>query len=128
MAVLVDGQTKLSAYGSVCTITTPGMTIAQPNSSDSQDAENIDLFADFTLDAYPNPNNGEFTISTSQEGKFNIVNELGQLIQKIELNTENNFRIDIGTNCNSSNSLNPGVYFITGIINENVITKKVIVQ
>ena len=111
------------AYGTVCTVTTPNGVIAQPNDSDSKDSDPIaiGLFSDFSLETYPNPNNGTFTISSSHEGEFNLVNELGQLIKTIEITKENNLETKI-------EGLNPGFYFVTGIVNDAVLAKKVIVQ
>ena len=85
---------------------------------DSKDSE---LFSDFSLETYPNPNTGTFTISSSHQETFNLVNELDQLIQAIEISKENNFETKI-------DGMNPGVYFVTGIVNDEVVTKKVIVQ
>ncbi|MES2590007.1 MAG: T9SS type A sorting domain-containing protein, partial [Bacteroidota bacterium] len=80
-----------------------------------------ELLSDFSLETYPNPNNGDFIISSSHEGTFNLVNELGQLIQTIEISTENNFETKM-------EGLNQGVYFVTGIVNDEVIIKKVVVN
>jgi hypothetical protein len=79
------------------------------------------------LEAYPNPNSGEFTISSTHEGTFNLVNELGQLIQTIEITKENNYQAHVGMSREASRTMVPGIYFITGTINGNVVTKKVIV-
>jgi PKD repeat protein len=112
-------------YWTSCYITTPasGM-IKNPNE------EQLDKFVTVELNAYPNPNNGEFTISSSHEGTFNIINELGQLVKSIEITKENNYQVHIGVNSGHAlnQKLQPGIYFITGTINNEVITKKIIVQ
>jgi hypothetical protein len=82
------------------------------------------------LSVYPNPSNGDFTISGSHEGTFNIINELGQLIQTFEITKENNYQVYIDVNSGHAlnQQLQPGVYFITGTINNEVITKKIVIQ
>jgi hypothetical protein len=74
-----------------------------------------------SLETYPNPNKGDFTISSSHEGKFNIINELGQIIQRVEITKENNFKTKV-------EGLAKGVYFVTGIVEDKVLTQKVVVQ
>ena len=56
---------------------------------------------------FPNPNNGEFTIKANSEEQISLTNELGQLIQIIELNQFNHFSYTI-------QHLAGGVYFLTG--------------
>jgi hypothetical protein len=57
---------------------------------------------------YPNPNNGEFTIRAgAAEMKLTLVNELGQLIQSIELSAANNYQVSLKDLAN-------GVYFVNG--------------
>jgi hypothetical protein len=115
VAVSVDGV-NFGAYGSSCNITTPASAMIQnPNE------EQLDKFDIVELTAYPNPSNGDFTISSSHEGTFNIINELGQLVQTVEITKENNLEIKI-------DGVHEGLYFITGTINDEVITKKLIVQ
>jgi hypothetical protein len=103
-------------YWTSCYITTPasGM-IKNPNE------EQLDKFVTVELNAYPNPNNGEFTISSSHEGLFNIINELGQLVQRVEITKENNYQMHV-------DGLRNGIYFITGTINDKVITNKIVVH
>ncbi len=104
-------------YGTICTVTTPA-ALGKHYDSDSKDSE---LFSDFSLETYPNPNTGTFTISASHEGKFNLVNELGQLIRTIEITQEGDFETKI-------EGLHQGVYFVNGIVNDIVLTRKIIVQ
>jgi trimeric autotransporter adhesin len=105
-----------SAWGETCTVTTAPLGMKQQNTDELTFLEN-----DLILETYPNPNDGNFTISSSHEGTFNIINELGQLIQKIEITKENNFQAKV-------ENLRQGVYFVTGTINNEVITKKIVVQ
>jgi hypothetical protein len=73
------------------------------------------------LSAYPNPNNGEFTISSTHEGSFKIINELGQLVQVVEISKENNLQSKVEI-------IAKGVYFVTGIVEGEVVTSKIVVQ
>ncbi|MCE3297356.1 MAG: hypothetical protein K0R65_3070 [Crocinitomicaceae bacterium] len=111
-----DG-TNFSVYGTSCNITSPATAMRED--------ENIyettgDLMADFSVEAYPNPNNGDFVVSSSHAGQFSMVNELGQLIRKIEFSGDEK-RVKV-------ENVPPGIYFITGILNREAITRKVIVQ
>lgn len=62
---------------------------------------------DFLFRVFPNPNNGDFTIQSQKEDVVNIINDLGQTIETIELNTQNNFSYKV-------NQLNNGIYFLVG--------------
>jgi hypothetical protein len=60
------------------------------------------------LVVYPNPNTGTFTIrGVETDLKLILVNELGQLIQHIELSAGNNYQADV-------KDLSKGIYFIKG--------------
>jgi hypothetical protein len=67
---------------------------------------------------YPNPSNGDFTISTDQAIELTITNGLGQQVRTITLNAN--------TPKATVNNLANGVYFIVGK-NENGIVKEKIV-
>jgi uncharacterized delta-60 repeat protein len=73
------------------------------------------------LSIFPNPNNGDFTISLNKEETFSLVNNLGQTIQTIQLNQSNN---------NSANvsGVEPGFYFLVGksnaLLNYKVVVSK----
>jgi hypothetical protein len=54
---------------------------------------------------YPNPNKGEFIISSLHEASFLILNTLGQVIKSVSLNSGNNFSESI-------NNVANGVYFL----------------
>ena len=69
---------------------------------------------------FPNPNNGEFTIQSSNKGTYTIINELGQALQTIQLNDANNHLVNIG-------NLSSGVYFIVGYNNNEMTRQKVVV-
>ncbi len=70
------------------------------------------------FEVFPNPSNGCFTIYSSQTDTFKITNELGQIINTVEIANSGQFQVE-----NMSN----GVYFINGIANGKAVTRKVIV-
>ncbi len=73
-----------------------------------------------SLNVYPNPNNGDFIIETETELSLRIVNELGQVVQQLNLSATNNYKTHL-------NNLNAGVYFITsdkGRVNKKIVVIK----
>jgi len=68
---------------------------------------------------FPNPNKGEFTIQSTSEGFYSVIDELGNVIQKLKLNATNNYTTNIS-------NLSNGIYFIVGF-NDNQITRQKIV-
>jgi PKD repeat protein len=108
-----DNGSNWSDYGVYCAISTPSSGMKTQGESE------IEIKT--ALQVFPNPNEGTFTISSSHEGTFNIINELGQLIQRVDIIKDKNFQSKI-------ENLRQGVYFVTGTINNEVITKKVVVQ
>ncbi|MBI2258272.1 MAG: choice-of-anchor J domain-containing protein [Flavobacteriia bacterium] len=103
-----------SDYGIMCTITTPS---AMPLYDDNY----YSLINQKELDVYPNPNDGTFTINTSSEGTYYIINEVGQKVQEINISPENGYQYKV-------EGLKQGVYFIIGVIENEVMTQKVVVQ
>lgn len=67
---------------------------------------------------YPNPNNGDFMIKGSKQMTITIANELGQVVETVELSLENNFSYNV-------NQLARGMYFLNGTtVREKVIVIK----
>lgn len=67
---------------------------------------------------FPNPNNGEFTIQSQMADVIHITNELGQVIEVVELNQQNNFSYQV-------NHLPNGIYFLVGkTVKQKVIVSK----
>ncbi|MGV3631844.1 MAG: YDG domain-containing protein [Bacteroidota bacterium] len=116
VATKVNGS--WGTYGSACNVTTPASGMKQDQTIHEASE---DLLTDISVEAYPNPNSGDFTINSRHEGTFNIVNELGQLIQQVEISAANGFQA-------RAENLPKGIYFIVGTINSEVITRKIIVQ
>ena len=71
-----------------------------------------------SISVFPNPNNGEFTIQSQIADVVNVTNELGQLIEVVELNQQNNFSYQV-------THLQSGIYFLVGkTIKQKVIVSK----
>jgi hypothetical protein len=76
---------------------------------------------DLSFQVYPNPSNGEFTISTDTDMNLSIINNLGQVVKEISINSSNNY------NASVSNLAN-GIYFVVGKNNDQLIKTKIIVS
>ncbi|MBU3664032.1 MAG: T9SS type A sorting domain-containing protein [Bacteroidetes bacterium] len=70
---------------------------------------------------YLNPSNGGFTISTDSDMNLSIINNLGQVVKEISINSSNNY------NASVSNLAN-GIYFVVGKNNDQLIKTKIIVS
>ncbi|HET6224900.1 MAG TPA: T9SS type A sorting domain-containing protein [Bacteroidia bacterium] len=72
------------------------------------------------LMVYPNPSRDIITVQSTSAGTFNIVNELGQLVQSFQLNGSNNFSTTI-------ENLKTGMYIIMGTGDQQAMRQKVII-
>ena len=115
VAVQKDGV--WGPFYTACYIKTPAAWLAQDENIYEADQ---DLITDIGLETYPNPNSGDFTVVSTHEGRFSVLNELGQLMQTVEITKEGNFEARI-------EGLESGVYFVTGRVNNEIITKKVMI-
>ncbi|MCU0441179.1 MAG: T9SS type A sorting domain-containing protein [Bacteroidia bacterium] len=70
--------------------------------------------------AYPNPNRGSFTLTTNNEATFNVLNQLGQLVQTVTLDAGNNYRTEIS-------NLQSGVYMLVNATNGYTQSLKIVV-
>jgi type IX secretion system substrate protein len=68
---------------------------------------------------YPNPNNGEFIISSNEPITLTVINELGQQVKEISI-TEIISEVKI-------TGLAKGIYCITGKNNNGYVSQKIIV-
>jgi hypothetical protein len=73
------------------------------------------------LSVYPNPNNGEFTISAEIDMNLTIENSLGQVVKTVSLNQSNNHKVSISNLAN-------GIYFVVGNVNNQNLKQKIIVS
>lgn len=108
-AILVYTLTGTSALGCEASTSAP-VTISSCNGIEQTVAGSAELVI------FPNPNNGSFAIRSSGELRLSILNELGQVVDVVDLNQNSGYTATI-------NRLVSGVYFIVGIN----ITKKIVV-
>jgi hypothetical protein len=80
--------------------------------------KNCNVTTDFSFNVFPNPNNGTFTINANAEMSYNIINSLGQSVDKGQI---------ISKNINL-NHLSKGIYYVIGQNNSKIITKKIIIE
>jgi hypothetical protein len=73
------------------------------------------------LKIYPNPNSGSFYIESASEGNYSIINEFGQDIRQIKLNSANKYIMNI-------DNLNKGIYLIVEFTNHQAIKQKIVVE
>jgi hypothetical protein len=74
----------------------------------------------YNLRIFPNPSNGTLVIESNQKSTFNLLNELGVLVQQVELNDSNNFTQRITL-------IESGVFILLGESNGKPVREKVIV-
>ena len=82
---------------------------------------NANQLANTIISVYPNPSNGEFTISTDSDMNLSIINNLGQVVKEISINSSNNYKASISNLAN-------GLYFVVGKNNDQLIKTKIIVS
>ena len=63
--------------------------------------------AGVSISIYPNPNSGEFFVSSTSDIDLNLINELGQHVKSVSLNKENSHKVNL-------TGIADGVYFIVG--------------
>lgn len=112
ITLTVTGECGTDTYTQVITITQVGVQ--------DEDIAN-------TLSIYPNPNNGQFTVSfESGEAKdvtVSLSDVAGRVITSVEQKNVTSFSQQMG-----SEELADGVYFVNITTNEGVVTRKIVVQ
>jgi hypothetical protein len=108
----ITGQIPCS---SVQTVTSNGITmiVGQPTNVNEWTADSEMLI-------YPNPSFSEVTFRSKHEGVFYIVNEAGQLVKEIRLNSINQNQATI-------NDLASGVYVVAGQNSYGIVKQKLII-
>lgn len=76
--------------------------------------------SNYALNIFPNPNNGTFNINSNEDITLNIINELGQIVRTVKLDTANN-------HTSSISNLATGVYCIVDKQTGKAIQNKVVV-
>jgi len=72
------------------------------------------------VNIFPNPNNGNFTMEFLKEGNYQIVNQLGQVINHFDIQKSENDKLMI-------NNLESGLYFILFTTKQGSFSQKIIV-
>jgi hypothetical protein len=85
----------------------------------SQNNEASELMAEEFLSVFPNPNNGTFTVQTSNKSEVNVVNALGQTIHTFNASEEVS-KVEL--------NLAPGIYYVSTTINGQRLMERVVVQ
>ena len=107
-----DGSYAVIITENTCSDTSACTTIAS--------TDIVQVISTNALTLFPNPNTGAFTIKTNVEGTYTIINELGQTINRIYLNSTNNYLHTI-------DNLDNGIYYIIGYTNYSIVKQKIIV-
>lgn len=97
-----------------------GLTTITQNVGTCNGIQQLINGSNLLLNVFPNPNNGEFIIKSSPDLNLNLINQIGQIIQVIKLNSSNDHTINI-------EGLSSGIYFVTGQYNNQLINQKIIV-
>ena len=77
--------------------------------------------AGFNFDVYPNPNQGQFMMKADHAMELLLINQLGQQLQIIRLDSGNNYSQEL-------NLQSAGVYFVVPTTPGSGVLRKVIVQ
>lgn len=73
------------------------------------------------MNLYPNPNQGSFAISATTRMDLILVSQVGQQVQRLELNEQNGFTVDVS-------GLERGIYFVMPAKAGTGLVRKVVVQ
>jgi hypothetical protein len=120
IAVSPTTTTNYSVLGTYSLTCTGNATVSQ-NVTDCTGISSYSAIQNSRLMIYPNPNNGEFTISAEVNIILTLNNELGQIIKTIYLNEKNNRKSSVMNIAN-------GIYFISGNNGTNSIKERIIVS
>lgn len=80
-----------------------------------------DVNAKALVAVYPNPNNGDFTISTSTDMELRVINTIGQEVAAVKLTDANAHQVKL-------TGLSAGVYFVTGNNGSEQVLEKIVID
>ncbi len=72
------------------------------------------------IQVYPNPNNGDFKVSTAGDINLTLINSIGQVVRSLSLNTANNHEVEI-------KDISNGVYFLIGSSGSEKVNMKIVI-
>ena len=77
-------------------------------------------YREMTLEAFPNPNDGTFTVRSSAAGELVLMDELGRVIEQTNLTTTLGLQYTF-------TDLSAGVYFVRCTTEDGIRSKRVVV-
>jgi len=80
----------------------------------------VNLKNNALLQLFPNPNQGVFTVRSTSDGVFYLLNELGQTIRSIVFSTNTQYVVTV-------ENMDNGIYFLVGYIDGHLVRQKVVV-
>jgi len=107
--------TLSATAGPSCTAAPKTVTVNVTTCTDVNELDNSLV----GLTVYPNPNNGDFTIRSNSDIKLNLINELGQVVKIILLNSDTKEHI--------ISDLSNGVYFLMDETTGKTLRNKIVV-
>jgi hypothetical protein len=78
------------------------------------------ISSESNLFIYPNPSHGSFTATSSYEGVYSIINQLGQKVKTIQLDADNNYSVRV-------EGLKIGIYFVVGFNDDQITNQKLVI-
>jgi hypothetical protein len=76
---------------------------------------------DLVFSVFPNPSSGEFTINAENDLHLELINDLGQHLRSIKLNTANNHEVKV-------NDLPAGIYFLKTENGDVKLSQKIVIM
>lgn len=95
-----NGSYKVAVTKSSCTEFSDCVNIVGASILSAKESNNVSI--------YPNPSNGSFTLTSAEDGIYNVLNEFGQIVNTFELNekTKPTHKIE---------QLPAGIYFVKNL-------------